>query len=94
MAKATIQILSATQYTLDRGGRQMTLTLVDDVWEMNTHSAVTRAWGYRLGSHKCYRTLQDVEKAYKTWAGIHELASEQLALSELARIAALPAVGV
>lgn len=93
MAKAAIQIHSATTYTLTRGDRVMTLNLEDDTWVMNTHSAVTRAWGYRLGSYKCYRTLQDVEAAYKTWAGIHELASGQLALAELARIAAMPAVG-
>lgn len=95
MAKAQIQIHTAEHYSLKVRGHQMELERADGGWVMRTQNAATRGWfGQSFGSYKRFATLQDVEAAYKSWAGIHQLASEQLAKAEIARIAVLPAVGI
>ena len=79
-----IEQVSSTEFRQTKGNHQMTLTLREDgVWEVLTHNPSTRAYnsyGYGRGrsmpSVRYFKTLADVEQAYKSWRGIVALTTE------------------
>lgn len=68
-----IQMISATEFQLVKGGHTMTLHKCENAWYMGVQNACTRAWRGRLGSLKRFETLADVESHYKSWRGITAL---------------------
>lgn len=73
--KMAITMISSTEFNLEKGGHNMTLTQVSDGWEMATVNAAVRAYnnGYAIPKH--FPTLQAVENKYKSWRGIAALAA-------------------
>lgn len=72
-------------YTLSARGNSMTLTRIASGWRMKTRSAATRVWSLGGESWKDFATLGDVEKRYKSWRGVSELANLSTAVPKSAR---------
>lgn len=74
MANA-IQMVSETEYTLINKGHAMTLKKEDGSWVMYTMNAAVKAYNRGFPIPKYFASLQAVEKNYKSWAGISQLAT-------------------
>jgi hypothetical protein len=68
-----IQQISSTEFNLVKGGHDMTLTLGKWGWEMTTFNACTRAYNNGFGGFRRFKSLAEVEAAYKSWRGISAL---------------------
>lgn len=81
-----IEVVSPNTYKLKVRGHDMCLERTGDGgWRMTTHNASSRAYSGGMGGVRYFGTLQDVEAAYKSWLGIWEIASEQLAQDAIYR---------
>lgn len=57
-------------------GATMALNKDDDgYWRMRTDNAAARAWNRGMTSLRTFRSLEEVEKHYKSWRGIATLAA-------------------
>jgi hypothetical protein len=76
-----IEKLAENKFFLKKGGHSMTLERVQPVgfdspvWSMTTHNAAVRAYNRGFAVPKYFDSLQSVEKSYKSWSGIAQLAS-------------------
>lgn len=73
-----IEQVSSTEFRQAKGNHEMTLTQeADGRWVVFTRNPSTRAWnGRNWPSFRYFKTLVDVEQAYKSWRGIVALAAE------------------
>jgi hypothetical protein len=68
----------AKEYKLTARGNEFTLRF-DDIfgqWAMYTVNAAVRAWNRGFAIPKFFDTLEDVERAYKSWKGIVALVAQ------------------
>lgn len=70
-----ISMLANGDFFLVSRGHKMILTF-DQVlgrWEMHTDNAASRAW--RTLGIKIFNSLEEVERSYKSWRGVSQLAT-------------------
>ncbi len=70
-----INMLSSTKYYLESRGNKMTLVKEGDEWAMYVVNASVRAWRRGYAIPRYFASLDEVEKKYKTWRGISQLAT-------------------
>jgi hypothetical protein len=69
-----IEIVSSTEFRLTRGQHRMTLRKQTwGSWEMYTDNVAARAYNHGFPGVHTFRTLEEVERRYKSWRGIAAL---------------------